>query len=136
MASETAHINTVTMNTDGCTGQVKIADDVVAIIAGLAASDVKGVASLGGNVTRDVISRLGNKSLGKGVRFSIDEEGRANVSIQVNVRYGFNVPETCAKVQNRVKTAIETMTGLNVGEVNIRVASIVVGKSQQTAEKE
>lgn len=136
MASETAHINTVTVNTDGCAGQVKIADDVVAIIAGLAASDVKGVASLGGNATREVISRLGIKSLGKGVRFSIDEEGRANVSIQVNVRYGFNVPETCAKVQSRVKTAIETMTGLDVGEVNIRVASIVVGKPQQASEKE
>ena len=109
---------------------------MVAIIAGLAASDVKGVASLGGNVTRDVISRLGIKSIGKGVKLSVDADGQANVTLSVNVRYGYNVPETCAKVQDRVKTAIETMTGLSVGEVNIRVASIVVGKSQQPAEKE
>lgn len=136
MASETAHINTITMKTDGCEGVVKIADDVVAIIAGLAASDVKGVASLGGNVTRDVISKAGVKSLGKGVRLSVDEEGKANVSLSLNIRYGFNVPDTCAKVQDRVKTAIETMTGLSVGEVNIRVASIVVGKSQNVPEKE
>lgn len=136
MASETAHINTVKMNADGCEGVVKIADDVVAIIAGLAASDVKGVASLGGNVTRDVISRLGIKSLNKGVKLTVDEKGRANVSLSVNVRYGFNVPETCTKVQDKVKTAIETMTGLEVGEVNIRVASIVVGKSKEASEKD
>lgn len=136
MASETAHINTINMNTDGCQGVVKIADDVVAIIAGLAASDVKGIASLGGNVTRDVISRLGIKSIGKGVKLSVDDEGKANVSLSVNVRYGYNVPETCAKVQDRVKTAIETMTGLSVAEVNIRVASIVVGRSNEAADKE
>ena len=136
MASETAHINTIKMNADGCEGVVKIADDVVAIIAGLAASDVKGVASLGGNVTRDVISRLGIKSVAKGVKLSVDEGGKANVSLSVNVRYGCNVPETCAKVQDKVKTAIETMTGLEVGEVNIRVSSIVVGKSKEASEKD
>lgn len=136
MASETAHVNTVKMQADGCEGVVRIADDVVAIIAGLAASDVKGVASLGGNVTRDVISRLGIKSLSKGVKLTVDDEGEANVSLSVNVRYGFNVPETCRKVQDRVKTAIETMTGLKVGEVNIRVASIVVGKTKESSKED
>lgn len=136
MASETAHVNTVKMQADGCEGVVRIADDVVAIIAGLAASDVKGVASLGGNVTRDVISRLGIKSLSKGVKLTVDDEGEANVSLSVNVRFGFNVPETCRKVQDRVKTAIETMTGLKVGEVNIRVASIVVGKTKESSKED
>ena len=136
MASETAHVNTVKMQADGCEGVVRIADDVVAIIAGLAASDVKGVDSLVGNVTRDVISRLGIKSLSKGVKLTVDDEGEANVSLSVNVRYGFNVPETCRKVQDRVKTAIETMTGLKVGEVNIRVASIVVGKTKESSKED
>lgn len=131
MASETAHINTIKIKADGCEGVVKFADDVVVIIAGLAASDVKGVASLAGNVTRDTISRLGIKSIGKGIKLTVDEEGQANVSLSLNVRYGFNVPETCSKVQQRVKSAIETMTGLSVAEVNVRVSSIVVGKGQQ-----
>jgi uncharacterized alkaline shock family protein YloU len=114
---------------DGGIGEVRIADDVVAIIAGLAASDVKGVASLAGNATRDVIGRLGIKSLGKGVHLTV-EDGEVHVNMAVNIRYGYNVPKTSTKVQDRVKTAIETMTGLNVAEINIKVASVVMDKSQ------
>ena len=127
MADETAHMNTIAM--DGGIGEVRIADDVVAIIAGLAASDVKGVASLAGNATRDVIGRVGIKSLGKGVHLTV-EDGEVHVNMAVNIRYGYNVPETSAKVQGRVKTAIETMTGLNVAEINIKVASVVMDRSQ------
>ena len=127
MANETAHKNTIAM--DGGIGEVRIADDVVAIIAGLAASDVKGVASLAGNATRDVIGRVGIKSLGKGVHLTV-EDGEVHVNMAVNIRYGYNVPETSAKVQGRVKTAIETMTGLNVAEINIKVASVVMDRSQ------
>ena len=126
MANETAHMNTITMENGA--GEVRIADDVVAIIAGLAASDVKGVSSLAGNATRDVISRLGMKSLGKGVHLTV-EDGEVHVNLSVNIRYGYNVPETSAKVQDRVKTAIETMTGLTVAEINIKVASVVMDKS-------
>ncbi len=126
MAGESTHMNTISA---GEIGEVKIADDVVAIIAGLAASDVKGVASLAGNATREVIGRLGIKGLGKSIRISI-EEGVARVWLKVNIRYGFNVPETCKKVQDRVATAIETMTGLQVDEVNVRVNSVVMDKAQ------
>lgn len=114
---------------EGGIGEVKIADDVVSIIAGLAASDVKGVSSIAGNATREVIGKFGIKSLGKGVRLTI-EGGNVRVQMAINIRYGYNVPETCAKVQDRVKTAIETMTGLEVNEVNIHVASVVMDKSQ------
>ena len=126
MAGETTHMNTISI---GGIGEVKIADDVVSIIAGLAASDVKGVASLAGNATRDVIGKSGFKSLNKGVRLTI-ENGEARVWLKVNIRYGYNVPETCAAVQDRVATAIETMTGLKAPEVNVRVNSVVMDRTQ------
>ena len=126
MAGETTHMNTINI---GGIGEVKIADDVVSISAGLAASDVKGVASLAGNATRDVISKAGFKSLNKGVRLTI-ENGEVRVWLKVNIRYGYNVPETSAAVQDRVATAIETMTGLKASEVNVRVNSVVMDKTQ------
>ena len=112
--------NMYTIKEDGGIGTVKVADEVVAIIAGLAASDVKGVASLSGNATREVIGKLGIKGLGKSIRLTV-EDGEVHVWLKVNIRYGFNIPETSEKIQDRVATAIETMTGLNVAEVNVRV---------------
>ncbi len=126
MAGETTHVNTIKT---GEIGEVKIADDVVAIIAGLAAADVRGVASLAGNATREVIGKLGIKGIGKGIRLTV-EEGEVHVWLKVNVRYGFSIPETSEKIQDRVATAIETMTGLNVAEVNVRVNSVVMDKTQ------
>ena len=126
MAGETTHVNTIKT---GEIGEVKIADDVVAIIAGLAAADVRGVASLAGNATREVIGKLGIKGIGKGIRLTV-EEGEVHVWLKVNGRYGFSIPETSEKIQDRVATAIETMTGLNVAEVNVRVNSVVMDKTQ------
>lgn len=126
MAGESTHVNTIRA---GEIGEVKIADDVVAIIAGLAAADVKGVASLSGNATREVIGKLGIKGLGKSIRLTV-EDGEVHVWLKVNIRYGYNIPETSEKVQDRVADAIETMTGLNVSEVNVRVNSVVMDKAQ------
>ena len=122
MASETKHMNTLKA---GEKGEVKIADDVVSVIAGLAASDVKGVASLAGNATREVIGKMGFKSLNKGIRLTVDDT-QVHGWMKVNIRYGYNVADTCAAVQDRVVTAIETMTGLTVAEVNVRVNSVVM----------
>ncbi len=129
MAGETMHVNTLKA---GEKGEVKIADDVVSVIAGLAASDVKGVASLAGNTTREVIGKLGFKSLNKGIRLTV-EDSQVHVWLKVNIRYGYNVPETCAAVQDRVATAIETMTGLTVSEVNVRVNSVVMESAKTDA---
>ena len=81
MAGEATHINTLKA---GEKGEVRIADDVVSVIAGLAASDVKGVASLAGNTTRDVIGRLGFKSLNKAIRLTV-EDGQVHVWLKVNI---------------------------------------------------
>lgn len=109
-------------------GEVRIADEVVAIIAGLAASEVEGVASMAGNVTRDLIEKLGMKSVSKGVKISMDDR-TVHVALAINIRYGYNVPATCAQIQEKVKTAIETMTGLEVAEVNIKIVNVLMDKS-------
>ena len=126
MANETTHTSTITLK-DGY-GEVKIADEVVAIIAGLATSEVKGVASMAGNATRDLIEKLGVKSLTKGIKLQVDDQ-EVNVAINVNLKYGYNVPETCSEIQDKVKTAIETMTGLHVTGVNIKIVSVVMDES-------
>ena len=100
-------------------GEVKVADEVVAIIAGLAAD------SLGGNITNEIVSKLGMKNLSKGVKVTV-EESSVLVDITLNLKYGTQIPAVSAKVQDKVKSAIETMTGLSVTEVNIKVASVNV----------
>ena len=117
--------STYTIKEDENLGEVKIADEVVAIIAGLAAMEVDGVASMSGNATRELISKLGMKSLSKGVKVDV-LEGIVTVSLKLNLKYGYNVMDICQKVQEKVKAAIENMTGLEVADVNIRVAGVEV----------
>ncbi len=115
--------NAYTIKTDQNIGEVKIADEVVAIIAGLAAMEVDGVASMAGNATRELIGRFGMKSLNKGVKVDV-LEGIVTVSLALNLKYGYNIREITGKVQEKVKAAIENMTGLEVADVNIRVAGV------------
>lgn len=105
------------------TGQVQVTDEVIAIIAGLSATEVEGVASMAGNITKDIISRLGMKNLSRGVR--IETQGNAVVVLlALNIAYGYSLPEVSMAVQNKVKTAVENMTGLEVAAVNIRIADV------------
>ena len=115
--------NSYTIKTDDNLGEVQIADEVVAIIAGLAAMEVEGVASMAGNATRELISKLGMKSLSKGVKVDV-LEGVVTVILALNLKYGYSIMEVCKKVQDKVKTAIENMTGLSVADVNIRIVSV------------
>ena len=117
--------NTYTIQADESLGEVKIADEVVAMIAGLAAMEVEGVASMAGNATRELISKLGMKSLSKGVKVDV-LEGVVTVSMSLNLKYGYSIKEITTKVQEKVKAAIENMTGLEVADVNIRVAGVEV----------
>ena len=117
--------STYTIKADENLGEVKIADDVVSIIAGLAAMEVDGVSSMAGNATRELISKLGMKSLSKGVKVDV-LEGIVTVSLALNLKYGYSIKETTAKVQEKVKAEIENMKGLEVADVNIRVAGVDV----------
>lgn len=107
-------------------GEVKIADEVVAIIAGLATTEVDGVSSMAGNITNEIVSRLGMKNLSKGIMVEVlDDEVKVDVAI--NIEYGYSIPEVSSKVQERIKTTIENMTGLTVAVVNVRIASVDMG---------
>ena len=114
---------TYTIKSDENLGEVKIADEVVAIIAGLAATEIEGVASMAGNITNELVSKLGMKNLSKGVKISVKDETVA-VALALNLEYGYQIPEVSKKVQEKVKSAIETMTGLEVSHVNIRIAAV------------
>lgn len=119
--------NTYTIQNDANLGEVKIADEVVAIIAALAATEVEGVASMSGNITNEVIGRLGIKNLSKGVKVDV-LEGVVTVSLALNLKYNYNIMDVTGKVQDKVKNAVENMTGLEVADVNIRVAGVEMEK--------
>ena len=104
-------------------GEVHVADEVVAIIAGLAATEVEGVASMAGNITNELVSKLGMKNLSKGVKVEVAEK-TVSVEVALNISYGSSIPEVSEKVQEKVKSAIETMTGLSVAIVNVRIATV------------
>ena len=114
---------TYTIQNDNSMGEVQIADEVVAIIAALAATEVDGVASMAGNITNELVSRLGMKNLSKGVKVDV-LEGVVTVSLALNLKYNYSIMDVTAKVQDRVKRAIENMTGLEVADINIRVAGV------------
>lgn len=106
-------------------GAVAVADDVLCMIAGLATTEVEGVSALAGNITNELMSKVGVKSLTKGVKVEV-EDGTVKVDIAVTVEYGYNIPMTCGKVQSKVKAAIENMTGLTCQDVNIRIAGVKI----------
>ena len=100
--------NAYTIQNDASLGEVKIADEVVAIIAALAATEVDGVASMAGNITNEV--------------------GVVTVSLALNLKYDYSIMEVTKKVQEKVKNAVENMTGLEVADVNIKVAGVEMEK--------
>lgn len=107
-------------NTDGT---VQIADDVVATIAGLAATEIDGVYAMSGNITNEIVGKLGVKNLSKGVKVVV-EEGEVFAELSITVEYGTEVVEVAKQVQNKVKAAIENMTGLTVSGVNVKIAGV------------
>lgn len=121
--------NTYLLQDDEKFGTVKIADDVVAMIAALAATEVDGVDAMGGNMSNEILKRVGMKSLAKGAKVDVLNQ-KVKVELAITMEYGFNIPATCQQVQNKVKSAIENMTGLEVTDVNIRIAGINVTKDK------
>ena len=125
MANERETTNYTIYENDAL-GDVRIADEVIAIIAGISAMDVEGVVSMAGNgksLQKEIISRLGNKVLSKGVKIYM-EEGRVRADLSVVLDYGCSIPEVTAAIQEKVKSSIETMTGLEVEAVNVQVADV------------
>lgn len=105
------------------TGEVKIASDVVAAIAGLAANGVEGVHSTAGRTTNEFAGKLSMKNVSKGVKVFM-EKGIVRVDMAVNMEYGYSIPKVSAQIQEKVSQQIETMTGLIVPEVNVRITGV------------
>ncbi len=115
-------------------GKVVFAPDVVATIAGLAASEVKGVSGLVGTVIEGISGIFTKKNLTKGVHVEVGQE-EAAVDLSINVKYGFRIQDVCAEVQKEVKNAIETMTALRVVEVNVFVQSVTFEEPERVDKK-
>ena len=106
-------------------GSVKIADDVVARIAALAALEIDGVSAMAGNYTSENIDRVSPKNIQKSSKIALTE-GKVRVDMSILMKYSYNIPATCKMVQDRVKSSIQSMTGLDVTDVNVRIAGITM----------
>ena len=115
-------------------GKVVFAPDVIATIAGLAASEVEGVSGLAGTVMEGISGIFNKKSMTKGVRVEVGQE-EAAVDISINVKYGVRIQEVCAAVQKEIKNAIETMTALRVVEVNVAVQGVTFDEGEKAEKK-
>ncbi len=118
------------------TNEVKIADEVVAIIAGVAVSEVPGVYEMAGGFAGGISEVLsGKKNLAKGIK--VEVEGKeTKVDVNIIVEYGVRIPDVAFEIQNRVKKAVETMTGLKVSEVNVHVQGVNTETKEETEEQE
>ena len=118
-------------------GAIRIADEVVATVAGLAAADVEGVASMSGGWGTDLVEKLGKKSFGKGIKVEVVEE-QTKIDIFIVVEFGYQIPDVAENVQKEVKMAVETMTGLTVSMVNVHIVGVsmkkIAGNDEETGE--
>ena len=114
--------------------EIKIADDVVAVIAGVAVSEVSGVAEMAGGFAGAITEVLsGKKNLAKGIKVEVGDKD-TKIDVNIIVEYGVRIPDVAFEIQNRVKKAVETMTGLNVVEVNVHVQGVNT-EEKETAEE-
>ncbi len=120
-------VNQNAVTHDQCIGTVQIADDVIAVIVGIAATEVEGIAALGDNITNELMNKVGIKNISKGVKVNI-VENKIDVEVSLTVGYGYNIPATCAKVQEKIKNTVENMTGLKVTGVNVRITGVDMQK--------
>ncbi|MCA1030686.1 Asp23/Gls24 family envelope stress response protein [Bacillus timonensis] len=123
--------NILEMNTDNSgLGKVEIAPEVIEVIAGIAASEVEGVAQMRGNFASGVVERLGKKNHGKGVKVDLTDEGII-VDVYCVMDFGVSIPNVAAKIQDNIRQALLNMTALEVDEVNIHVVGVLLENQKQ-----
>ena len=107
-------------------GKVEISEDVIAIIANNSAVEIDGVASIENGFANGIAEMLGKKGISKGVKIDVDRENsKIRLMISLSVKFGYKIPEVMFKVQEKIKSSIETMTGLCVTQININVLNII-----------
>lgn len=117
-------------------GIIKISDEVVGVIADLAASEIKGVVGMSSGIAQGITQILsGKKNLTKGVKINIEEES-ASIDLYLVIEYGVKIPEVASKVQENVKRTVESLTGLNVSAVNVFVQNVALLKPSEAAKEE
>ncbi len=122
-----SHMNDSIMNDSTDKGSVKISNDVVAIIAGVAATEVNGVIGMSGGITGGITELLGMKNLSKGVKVEVGDKD-ATIDIFLIVEYGSNIAKVGREVQDKVKSTVENMTGLNIISVNVNIQGVSIPK--------
>lgn len=115
--------NTTVAKKNNNIGTIRIADEVVSIVAGLAATEIEGIAGMSGGLVGGIAEMLGKKNFAKGVKVEVGEKETA-VDLYIIVKYGVRIPEIALAVQEKVKQSIETMTGLSVVEVNVHIQGV------------
>ena len=128
MSKENEPIYGAKLDPEGMDGAVKIANDVIASIAGLAATEAEGVAYMSGNMTKEIIGRLGIKNLSKGAVIGVEGD-KVSAELSLVVQYGYSIPRVAKTVQEKVRTAIESMTGLTVVRVNVHIVGMDIEKA-------
>ena len=121
------------MKTDTGLGTIKIADEVVSIIAGLAATEIDGIAGMSGGLVGGIAEMLGRKNFSKGVKVEVGER-EAAIDLYIIVKYGVRIPDVALAAQENIKRAIETMTGLSVVEVNVNVQGVNFPEDEEQPE--
>ena len=105
-------------------GEVNISDDVLAVISAMAAMEVDGVVAMAGNITAELVAKLGMKKLSKGVRVDVDEN-TVMIDLSIILKMNENIIQISKKVQDKVKTTVENMTGMEVANVNVNISSVL-----------
>ncbi|MDR2167161.1 MAG: Asp23/Gls24 family envelope stress response protein [Clostridiales bacterium] len=120
---------------NGKIGQIRVADEVLAIISGTAAMEVEGViAGANPGHSGDMSARFARRNFAKGVKITL-EEGKVRVDITIMVKYGYKIHEAAAEVQSRIATALETMVGMQTSEINVNVAGLRLERARPAAAK-
>lgn len=127
--SKESENNAYTKNNDNTFGEVLIANDVIATIACVAATEIEGVAAMSGNITNEIIGKFGVKNATKGAKIDL-EDGVVRVDLSITMQYGYSIPKVSTLIQERVKGAISDMTGLKVMEVNIHIVGVNIKKEK------
>lgn len=115
-------------------GQVKIAPEVISLIASMAVSEVQGVADLTAGFTGDMLEKVGVKSPGKGIKVQLGEN-EVLIDVYLIVEYGVVIPELAKEVQRKIKLSVETMTGINVTQVNVHIQGVNFQKEVKDEDK-
>ncbi|XQY90558.1 Asp23/Gls24 family envelope stress response protein [Metabacillus sp. HB246100] len=115
--------NLLEMNENNGLGKVEIAPEVIEVIAGIAASEIEGVASMRGNFAAGVVERLGKKNHGKGVKVELNDDGIV-IEVYCVIIFGVSIPTVAQKIQDNIRQALLNMTALEVNEVNIHVVGV------------